>query len=110
MAKATTNKAPKPAAPAEDAKELQARKKEEAARQTVLDGTIITDRQIQIWFQHNQPDAEAVQRIELLRKAAAAYAQIVKNQTRNCPDQQAAIRHIREASMTAISAVVCRGR
>ncbi len=77
---------------------------------TVLDNVQITDVQIANWFKYHKPDDEAVDRIQRIRTAAGALAQIIKDNTPNCADQAAALRHVRDAMMTANASIVCRGR
>lgn len=70
----------------------------------------ITSGQIDNWFSHHAPDDEAIAKHERIRKAGAAFAQIIKDNTPNCDDQSHAIRKVREAVMTANAAIACRGR
>lgn len=77
---------------------------------SVLDQVAITNGVLQRQFSYVKPDDEQVEQIQRVRKAAAAFAQIVKDNSPNCPDQSAAIRKIREATMTANAAIVLRGK
>jgi hypothetical protein len=70
----------------------------------------VTDASIAHQFRYHQPDAEQVQQIQMIREAAAGFAQVIKDNTPGCPDQSAAIRHVRDAMMTANAAIVLRGR
>jgi hypothetical protein len=57
---------------------------------------------------HN-PDIEQMARMAIIREAAEEFAATILVNTPNCADQQAALRHVREALMTANSAVILRG-
>lgn len=76
----------------------------------ILDQMQVTDTQIVRWFEHRTPDQEQLEKISRVRSACAACAQIIKNSVPGSPDQTAAIRKVREASMTAVAAIVCQGR
>ncbi len=80
---------------------------DEQIRTAVLDTIRVTDRQLAIWFSYQKPDDEALERIQRIRAACGACAQVIKNETRNGADQSAAIRKVREAAMTAIQSIVC---
>ena len=82
----------------------------EPADTSKLERVRITNQQIAHWFTYHQPDPEQVQQIQRIREAGAAFAQIVKDNSPGCADQSAAIRHVRDAVMTANAAIVCRGR
>jgi hypothetical protein len=56
-----------------------------------------------------RPDANAVARITAVREASENLARAILLNTPACADQQAAIRHVREALMTANAAIVLKG-
>ena len=70
----------------------------------------VRDNQIGIWFSNNSPDVEQEQSAERVREHGASFAQVIKNSTRNCPDQQRAIASVREAVHWANAAISCKGR
>ena len=76
----------------------------------LLQPIAVRDNQIGIWFADHKPDAEAVQQHERVREHGASFAQVIKNSTRNCPDQQRAIACAREAVMWASAAIACKGK
>lgn len=77
----------------------------EAIATDVLDRVRITDNQLGRIFGVAELDEEQKLHAANIRKAGAAFAQIIVNETRNGPDRQAAIRKVREATMTAIAGV-----
>lgn len=76
----------------------------------VLAGIQITDRQIENWFGDSVLDVEQEERKARIKKGGAALAQLIKDNTNGSPDQSAAIRLVREATMTAVAAIALRGR
>lgn len=77
---------------------------------SALDRVQVTDGQIANWFEYHQPDAEQVEQFQRIRRAGAAFAQVILDNTPGSADQTAAIRKAREAVMTANAAIACRGR
>lgn len=82
----------------------------EQAAPNVLERVAITSGQIQQWFENHGLDDEQAQRVERIRQAGAAFAQIIRDNSPNCADQTAALRKVREAVFTANAAVALRGR
>lgn len=61
-------------------------------------------------FMYHAPGGDDVGRYQRLREAAKAFAQVIVDETPECADQSAAIRHVREAVMTANAAIALKGR
>lgn len=61
-------------------------------------------------FSHHPPTPEQVIQYQLIRDAAKEFAQVVIDNTPNSADQFTAIRQIREAMMSANSAIALEGR
>lgn len=61
-------------------------------------------------FTYHPPHGDQVEKYQKLRAAAREFAQVILDETPACADQQAAIRHVREAMMTANAAVALDGR
>jgi hypothetical protein len=60
-------------------------------------------------FTYHAPDDDQVVKYAKIRMAGQALAEVILECTPVCGDQQAAIRHVREAVMTANMAVALRG-
>ncbi len=58
-------------------------------------------------FTYHAPKGDQTERYGLINEAAVNFARIVLENTPKCADQSAAIRQIREARMTANSAIAC---
>jgi hypothetical protein len=65
--------------------------------------------QIENWFSYHAPDAEQLPKYEAIRDAAKVFAQVIVDNTPSSADQSAAIRHVREAVMTANASIACGG-
>lgn len=76
----------------------------------VLDNVRVTDFNVQHWFSNHPMDTEQAEKVDRVQKAAAAFAQVITNAAPNCADRTAALRKVREASMTANAAIACRGK
>ena len=61
-------------------------------------------------FTHHPPTPSKIGNYIALREAAKSFAVVVCAHTPDCADRAAAIRHIREAVMTANAAVALDGR
>src|SRR5882762_4094813 len=59
-------------------------------------------------FTYHAPTPEQLPLYENIRSAGRNLAEVILNSTIPCADQQAAIRHVREAVMTANAAVALR--
>lgn len=61
-------------------------------------------------FQYHPPDAEQQANCVAIRASAKSFARVLLDNTPPGPDQSAAMRHLREAVMTANAAVALRGK
>jgi hypothetical protein len=61
-------------------------------------------------FNYHSPKPEQVDKYLKLRQSAFDFALVILSQTPVCADQQAAIRMVREAVMTANAAVALEGK
>lgn len=61
-------------------------------------------------FSYHAPAPWQLSQFELIRSAAKTLAAVIEANTPRCADQQAAIRHVREAVMTANAAIALQGR
>jgi len=59
---------------------------------------------------HHPPRADQIPKYDQLRKDAALFVKSILEHTEVCADQQAAIRHVRDALMTANAAVALDGK
>jgi hypothetical protein len=66
--------------------------------------------EIENWFSYHAPTTEQVEVYSELRSAAKAFAYTILALTPPSADQTAAIRHIRDALMTANAAIACGGK
>lgn len=62
---------------------------------------------IENWFTYHSPKGTQTDRYVLLREAGKALAEAIVAYTPSGPDQDAAIRKVREAVMTANAAIAC---
>lgn len=60
-------------------------------------------------FKHHPPTPTQIARYQALRDAAKAFADVILDETPPCADQSAALRHVREAVMTANAAIALGG-
>lgn len=60
-------------------------------------------------IKHHTPTQNGIDKITLIREASEDLIAAILANTRACADQQAAIRHVREAMMTANAAIVLDG-
>jgi len=71
---------------------------------------MITPEYLDAWFTYHAPTGpEQVQRYTELREGARAFAELIVKLTPRGSDQVAAVRHVREAVMTANAAIACGG-
>lgn len=61
-------------------------------------------------FSYHAPTADKLVAYEKLRSSAKDFAKAIVELTPTCADQTAAIRHVREAVMTANAAIALDGR
>jgi hypothetical protein len=69
----------------------------------------ITDEQLLNWFTYHDDPAK-VPNYKAVNDAALRFATVVRDNTPSSADQTAAIRHIRDARMTANAAIACNGQ
>jgi hypothetical protein len=70
----------------------------------------ITVYEIEQIFTYHKPEGDQPAKYEKLREAAKAFALTILECVPICADQSAAIRHVREAVMTANAAIALKGR
>jgi hypothetical protein len=61
-------------------------------------------------FEHHSPTPEKLAHYQVLHEAARSFAQVILEHTPASEDQAAALRLLREATMTACAAVALDGR
>ncbi len=71
---------------------------------------MITNEQIDNWFTYHGPDDNQVARYAAINEAAKTFARVVRDNTPPSADQTCAMRHIRDARMTANAAIACDGK
>jgi len=59
------------------------------------------------WFTYHSPKGDQTERYGELRSRARLFAQCIVDNTPDGPDQEAAVRKVREAVMTANQAIAC---
>ena len=67
----------------------------------------ITQSDLDNWFVYHSPSSEQIPKYQANRESAKNLAEVIVNNTPPCADQTAAIRLVREASMTANAAIAC---
>lgn len=60
-------------------------------------------------FSYHKPEGDQPAQYERIRAAAFEFAKTIVENTPRCADQSAAIRHVREAVMTANASVALKG-
>jgi len=70
---------------------------------------MITPENLHEVMQYHAPDSIQVSRFNNIREAAEHLALVILNEAPKCADQQAAIRKVREAMMTANAAIATNG-
>ena len=66
--------------------------------------------QLENWFMHHPPTPEQSYAFDRLRSAALHFAMQINALVPDSADKTAAIRKVREATMTAIAAIACGGK
>ena len=61
-------------------------------------------------FTYHSPTPEQLPKYQALREAALSFAQAIDAHTPDGPDKSAAIRHVREAVMTANAGIALEGK
>jgi len=69
----------------------------------------ITSAHLDNWFEYHSPTNEQLPRYQSIRAAARHFAEVIVANTPPSADQIAAVRKIREATMTANAAIACGG-
>ena len=69
----------------------------------------ISESDLDNWFTYHSPTAEQLPKYQAVRDAAKVFAKVVVDNTPSSADQTAAVRKIREATMTANQAIACGG-
>ena len=67
---------------------------------------MITDLDIDNYFEYHAPTEEQIQRMKVIRNAAKALAMAIINNSPRSADQSSAIRHLRNAVMEANASIV----
>lgn len=60
-------------------------------------------------FTYHRPEGDQPAKYEAIRNAAKEFARVLVANTPKCADQSAAVRHVREAVMTANAAIALKG-
>lgn len=68
---------------------------------------MISQHDLDNWFTYHSPSPEQIPKYQAIREAAKNLAEVILNNTPSSADQSAAIRLVREASMTANAAIAC---
>lgn len=68
---------------------------------------MITDHDIDNWFQYHAPTPEQLPKYHAIREAGKNLANTILDNAPSSADQSAAIRSVREAVMTANAAIAC---
>lgn len=69
----------------------------------------ITDEQIEHWFKYH-PSADKQEAFDAINAASVALCKVIRDHAPACADTSAAIRHVRDARMSANAAIACGGR
>ena len=69
---------------------------------------MITHEQLEMWFTYHAPTMQQKVQYEEIRVAAKQFASVIVRNTPSGADQTAALRKIREATMTANQAIACQ--
>lgn len=69
----------------------------------------VTEANLKDVFTYHTPEPDQIRNYQKLRDEALNFAQVILETTPICADQQAAIRYVRQAVMTANAAIALRG-
>ena len=61
-------------------------------------------------FTYHAPEGDDPQKYQRIRDAAKQLATVIIENTPNCADQSASLRHVREAVMTANASIALKGQ
>jgi len=70
----------------------------------------MTKEQLDNWFSYHAPNSDQLVAYEKLRNAAKDFANAINDLAPESADKTAAIRKVREATMTANAAIACGGK
>ena len=70
-----------------------------------MDNDLLTN-----WFTYHAPTADQQIAYAKLRSSALEFAKAINDLVPDCADKTAAIRRVREATMTANAAIACGGK
>ena len=70
----------------------------------------MTPEQLDNWFSHHPPSSDGLTKYNHIRAAALNFAQVLNELCPESADKTCAIRHIRDAMMTANSSIACGGK
>lgn len=70
---------------------------------------MVTKETLETLFTYHTPSEDQIPKYERLRSKAKELAEAILEETPTCADQQAALRHVREAVMTANAAIATGG-
>ena len=71
---------------------------------------MVTQEHLDNWFVYHTPSPEQIPKYGAIREAGKKLAEAILENTPSSADQSAAIRHVREAVMTANAAIACDGK
>lgn len=71
---------------------------------------MITQGDLENWFTYHAPSEADQLKFKAIRAAAHAFAKVLLENTPPSADQTVAVRHVRDAVMSANSAIACGGR
>lgn len=70
---------------------------------------MISQEQLDNWFTYHSPTPDQLPRYVAIRNAAKDFAEVIVANSPDCADTTAAVRKVREATMTANQAIACGG-
>ena len=71
---------------------------------------MISQEQLDNWFTYHSPSAAQQVNYVAIREAAKNFAATIVENSPDCADTTAAVRKVREATMTANQAIACGGK
>jgi hypothetical protein len=71
---------------------------------------MVTPDQLDNWFTYHSPTPEQLPEYLAIREAGKAFAEAIVANAPDCADTTAAVRKVREATMTANQAIACGGK
>lgn len=69
----------------------------------------VSKQNVETIFTYHAPNDAQIVNLQRVREAAKTLAHVILEEVPQCADQQAALRHVREAVMTANAAIVLNG-